>query len=401
MKETMRRQGTQAGGAPASSKQGPAQRGAGTRLRDATAEPAVSASVIPAPCASPGSDPKGSPLPPCDAPRLRDAHVYESGAALSSAGAASIFRVTSPKGAPVPPSDGAQAAFVSRILMLVLAIMLVPALTAGPASGAVPKESPRLASLQIEIWPEFDRPAALVILNGVLAADVALPAAVSLRIPAASGGPTAVASSTGPGANLANLKYDRKDADDFITLRFEVPGRVFHVEFYEPLVTRTPERSYTYVWPGDLAADRLSVVIQEPATASNLSVQPNLDAAVAGQNGLFYRSAELGALEAGKQLPIRVSYTKSNPRTSEEILKPNVSSSSPVPNTGSGKAPFGWVLVLGVTPVLLIGAGAAFLWWRRRRKTSGAQPGGGFCSQCGAQSASGDRFCSKCGAPLK
>ena len=94
-------------GAPASSEQGPAARGAGTRLRDATAKPAVSASVIPAPCASPGSDPKGSPLPPCDAPRLRDANVRESGAAPSSAGVASVSGVTSPKGAPVPPSDGA------------------------------------------------------------------------------------------------------------------------------------------------------------------------------------------------------------------------------------------------------------------------------------------------------
>src|SRR5450830_703742 len=38
-------------GAPASSEQGPAERGAGTRLRDATVQPAVGASVIPAPCA--------------------------------------------------------------------------------------------------------------------------------------------------------------------------------------------------------------------------------------------------------------------------------------------------------------------------------------------------------------
>ncbi|MEK7231993.1 MAG: M3 family metallopeptidase, partial [Pseudomonadota bacterium] len=95
------------GNAPASSEQGPAERGAGTRLRDATAELAVSASVIPAPCASPGSDPKGNPLPPCDAPRLRDANVRESGAAPSSAGVASVSGVTSPEGAPVPPSDGA------------------------------------------------------------------------------------------------------------------------------------------------------------------------------------------------------------------------------------------------------------------------------------------------------
>lgn len=39
--------------------------------------------------------------------RLRDANVRESGAALSSAGVASVSGVTSPKGAPVPPSDGA------------------------------------------------------------------------------------------------------------------------------------------------------------------------------------------------------------------------------------------------------------------------------------------------------
>jgi len=232
-------------------------------------------------------------------------------------------------------------------------------------------------------------------------ADVALPAAVSLRLAASSGGPTAVAFSTGPSANLLNLKYDRKDAGDFITLRFVVPERYFHVEFYEPLATVTPDRSYTYVWPGDLAADRVSVIVQEPATASSFSVQPNLGAATAGQNGLFYRSAELGALDAGKQLPIRVSYTKTNPRTSEEILKPTALDSSPAPTTGSGKGAFGWILVLGVAPVLLIGAGAAFLWWRRRWKASGAQArGAAFCSKCGAQSASGDRFCSKCGAPL-
>ncbi|MDO8595603.1 MAG: zinc ribbon domain-containing protein [Sulfuricaulis sp.] len=290
---------------------------------------------------------------------------------------------------------------MSRILMLVLAFMLLPVLAADPSSGGVPKGNPRLASLQIEIWPEYDRPAALVILKGELTADVALPAAVFLRIAAASGGPAAVASSTGPSAKLFNAKYERKDAGDFITLRFEVTERFFHVEFYEPLATRTPDRDYTYVWPGDLAVDRLSVIVQEPAAASDLSVQPNLDAAAAGQDGLRYRSAELGAFAAGKQLPIKVRYTKTDSRVSSEILQLKAPGSSPVPATGSGKLPFGWILVLGVAPVLLIGAGAALLWWRRRRKVSGARPSGtGFCSKCG-QPASGDPFCSKCGAPVR
>ena len=70
------------GGLDASSEQVPAERGAGARARDATVKLATSASFLaPAPCASPGSDPGGSPLRPCDAPRLRDASVRESAAA--------------------------------------------------------------------------------------------------------------------------------------------------------------------------------------------------------------------------------------------------------------------------------------------------------------------------------
>ncbi len=61
-------------GAPASREQGPAERGGGTRLRDASSR--------------------------------------ESGAALSSAGVASVSGVTSPKGAPVPTSGGALPLFI-------------------------------------------------------------------------------------------------------------------------------------------------------------------------------------------------------------------------------------------------------------------------------------------------
>src|SRR5258708_22116733 len=41
---------------------------------------------------------RGGPLPPYDAPRLRDANVRESGARPSRAGAASVSEVSSPEG---------------------------------------------------------------------------------------------------------------------------------------------------------------------------------------------------------------------------------------------------------------------------------------------------------------
>ena len=301
---------------------------------------------------------------------------------------------------------GASAFLASRILTLILAVMFSPAFAAAPTAGVVTKGNPSLASLQIEIWPEFDRPAAaLVILKGEIAANVPLPAAVSLRIAAASGGPTAVAYSAELNSNLANLKYDRKDSGDFMTLKFDAPERFFHIEFYEPLLTSTPGRSYTYVWTSDLAADRLSVVVQEPAMASDFSVQPGLDATAVGQDGLSYRSADLGPFQTGKRLEVKVRYTKTDPRTSVEIVKPNSPDSSklptaPLPTTGPSKMELAIWLVGSVT-VLGLGIWAAMMWWYGRERRSESSPGhSGFCTKCGVSSGSGDRYCSKCDAKL-
>ena len=302
-------------------------------------------------------------------------------------------------------AGGARAALLSCLLMAVLALMLLPAFAAGPSGRGAPLRNPHLASMQIEIWPEFDRPAALVILRGVLAADAKLPADVTLRIAASSGGPSALAYSATAGGNLLNLEHEQNVANGFITLRFKVPERFFHVEFYDPLATGTPERSYTYVWPGDMAVNQLRVVVQEPAAASNFSVQPNLDATASGQDGLRYRSAELGAQVAGKQLPIKLRYTKSDARTSADILRPQAPDMTKKPASGAVTAGASdevtkGVLIFILTVSLLIGIGTAVMWWRGRARTAGPEAGGG-CTKCGTPRAAGDRFCSKCGARLK
>jgi len=299
-------------------------------------------------------------------------------------------------------AGGARAALLARVLAAFLTLMLLPVFAAGPSGGGAPLRNPRLESMQIEVWPEFDRPAALVILRGALAADAKLPADVKLRIAASSGGPSAMAYSAAAGGNLLNLEHERTDAKDFITLRFKVPERFFHVEFYDPLAIGTPERSYTYVWPGDLGVNRLSVVVQEPASASDFSVQPKLDATATGQDGLRYHSAELGARAAGKPQPIRVSYKKTDARTSAEILQPKAPGLTPAPAAGSGDEVTKGVLVFILAVSLLVGIGMAVLWWRGRAKTSGAQASGaGACTKCGTPRAPDDRFCSKCGARLK
>lgn len=280
--------------------------------------------------------------------------------------------------------------------------LMLFAITASPAGGSGPAGNPRLASLQIEVWPEFDRPAAaLVILRGEIATGVALPAAISLRIPATTGGPSAVAYSAGANGDVLNLKYSRSDAGDFITLNFDAPTRHFHVEFYDRLLASGPARSYAYGWTGDLAADRIKVILQEPATASDFSVQPALDATTLGQDGLRYRSADLGPRQAGEPLEMQVRYSKTDARTSTEILKSKAPDASPPALAGPGKAELAIWLIAVVAALVMVGIAASTWWTRRKRVPAPGPEKSGFCRKCRAPMASGDRFCSKCGAPVK
>lgn len=282
------------------------------------------------------------------------------------------------------------------------------------ASAAVTRahaqDAPRLASLEIGVWPEYDQPAALVILRGELAADVALPAEVPLHIPASSGGPSAVASAASEGGALVNAAYELTEADDSLLLTVTTPDPFFHVEFYDPLPTDSPDREYTYVWPGDVAVDELTVRVQEPAAAAELTVEPDIGPGTIEPDGLVYHSAQLGAFEAGSTQSVEVRYRKTDPRTSLDILSPAAEPDS------DGGLP-SWLLPAALAAAGVVLAGA-FVYWRSRRQPALAgggpaagprrkgerarRPGRGaapqaFCTQCGNRLNPDDRFCSQCG----
>jgi hypothetical protein len=309
---------------------------------------------------------------------------------------------------------GGRNALASRLAAVALAMLLLPAFAIAQPAGAL-KDNPRLASLSIEIWPEYDRPAALVILKGALAEGVRRPAAVALRLPLASSGPSAVAFSATEDGNLLNLNHARATAGEFIVITFAAPERFFHIEFYEPIATTASARSYRYTWPGDLAAGRVRVVVQEPAQASAISVEPNLEIFTTGQEGLRYRATELGALEAGKLLPIVVRYTKLDVRPSAELMKPKAgdapAGAGPTAPAVSGTRFRGGVRALRAGAWLTIGAALIFIWWVWSRRSPAAPARAargareatlphGACTQCGTPRAAGDRFCRSCGTKL-
>ncbi|MFO1303340.1 MAG: zinc ribbon domain-containing protein [Burkholderiales bacterium] len=289
--------------------------------------------------------------------------------------------------------------FAARVVSLAaFALLMSP--TALAQSSAT-----KLSELSIEIWPEFDRPAALVLLRGTIAEGVKLPAIVSLRVPATAEGPAAVAYSTTPDGNLLNLTHDKTTSGAYTTIKFEAPSRWFHIEFYEPLSTASAARSYTYTWPGDLAVERASAVVQEPAGSQGLTTEPALGNLSQGAGGLTYRTGTLGALAQGKPTAITLKYSKSDARPTVDIkgLRTAQNAQAPAPAAPSTppSSPGGlpeWVVPMSAFAGLaLAGVLALVLLWRRK----GGEVVAAFCSKCGGALRADDKFCGKCGAKIK
>lgn len=311
------------------------------------------------------------------------------------------------------PLSGTRAKTALLLAGLLMLVATAVSAASASASPSLAQESPRLASLDISIWPEFDRPATLVLLRGELSADVELPATVALRIPASSGGPSAVASAPAEGGSLVTRGYELTEDGDSLRLTLTTPDPIFQVEFYDPLATDNPDRAYTYVWPGDLGTDQLTVQVQEPAGSTGFSVDPDLGPGTLQPDGLLYNGADMGALESGQTLAITLSYRKTDPRTSEEILGATAA--------GSDDGVPSWLLPVVIT-ALAVAALLAVAYWRSRRQPLpvGKQPPRGarrrdaaerrkrgpsasqaFCSQCGHRLDDADRFCSRCGAGVR
>ena len=306
-----------------------------------------------------------------------------------------------------------------RLLLLCLVLgLLLP-------SGAVWAQPPvALETLTISLWPEFDRAQVLVILDGTLAAEVALPASVTLRIPAASGGPHAVAVRDEGGNLLDTPSTVTPDGSSLaVTLQASFPN--FRVEYYDPALTfEGDRRGFTFQWKADFPVRSAAVSVQEPAGASDLAFDPALEPSGLGPFGLNYHSLSLGPLTAGQTVALQLSYSKPDSTLSastvgEPVPLPDLPDAKSQPSLFSPWLENG--LVVGV--LLLAGGGLGWYWYsthpaeteprtagrhRRGRRAYNAQPdtdaeegSAGFCTQCGEPHQLGDRFCRKCGAALR
>lgn len=297
------------------------------------------------------------------------------------------------------------------LMSLALLVFLIPF----PARAQAPL---RLEAVQVQIWPEFDRPAVLIITRLVLPPGTVLPLTLDLRIPARAE-VNAVAVQT-PGVGLTNAYYEQKAGEEWTTLSVRVTSLEVWVEYYIVLVREGTTRWVEYRWPGDLAVEAFSVAFQAPVGSDNISTDPPPVRSEFDSYNLQNFITETVSLEAGETFTFTARYEKADDTLSASTIP--VEPARPLEQTGgqmSWSDILPWVLGgLGIGLIVLVifvlfgflkGEKTASASPARRRRPQTVRlprPEAGeetavYCHACGNRAQPGDQFCRTCGSRLR
>ncbi len=297
------------------------------------------------------------------------------------------------------------------IICILAGLIIVPGMAA-KAQGSV-----EFDSMEIDIWPEYDRPEVLVIYKITLASQTTMPAQISLRMPKNASQPPTVAMQDVDGL-LYNLNYTTTTDGDWVKVSFTAPSSKLQFEYYDSGLTKNGgDRSYQFHWTGDYAVHNMVFVVQQPSHATQMTIMPSQGEASVGADKLTYYGNAIGAIQAGANFTYKINYTNSDGLTAPSG---SVQPSNPIPATTPGFPQIPTIVVVAVLGVILIAGGLGWFFWQRRPQPAGSAqrrhsparaasssrqetlPGRSiYCQQCGKRAAPGDVFCRICGTRLR
>ncbi len=270
-----------------------------------------------------------------------------------------------------------------------------------------------MSSVDVQVWPEYDQPAVLVIYRISLSTDSTLPATLNLRVPAQAE-VYAVAVSD-PVSGLLNAPYDRTVQGSWATLTITANLREMQVEYYDALEKNGTARHIVYEWAGDYAVDTFAVALQQPVGATDLVTDPILTKSSVGQNGFTYYQSTPQPLATGESFTLIADYQKATDTLSTTGLPVQpaqpLNASTPGRVTMSGVMP--WILAgIGGALIVVSIVGGLYIWKSgtrlsfasRKRHTQSQQPSEPvdvYCLQCGKRAQPSDVFCRTCGMRLR
>jgi hypothetical protein len=268
-----------------------------------------------------------------------------------------------------------------------------------------------LSLVSVDIWPEYDRPAVLMIYHITLAPDTSLPASLSLRI--TSGAEINAVAVLDPTGNLIVAPYVESIQGSWTVLTITTTSPRVQVEYYTPLVKNGTTRHIIFNWAANYSVEKLEVNFLQPLGADSpiLSIPPVETSP--GQDGLINYRIETVSLMADKPFSMTIDYQRQTDGLSISSL-PVLAASTPGPDTPghvsmTGILPWG---LAGIGLLLIVAGIFGFVAWQRGSQVPLAVKQNApprlesedefiYCHQCGRRAYPSDVFCRTCGTRLK
>lgn len=249
-------------------------------------------------------------------------------------------------------------------------------------------------TLSVEIWPDYDQASVLVLLTGELNSDMALPATITVPLPP-DARINAVARISPEGFMSDDIDFT--ETADAVTLT--TPDPSFRVEYYYPYQVDGEQRNFAFTWTADFSVEQMSVSVQQPVSADNMTTNPAATAITTSQSdGLNYHVLPIQTVPAGQPYTAVISYHMTSPLLTVARLQNQEEVETAVtPN---------WALYLAAAGFALIGIAMFWQVYNNRQKARRVKPRAAsaktsFCHNCGQRSQKGDQFCRQCGTALK
>jgi hypothetical protein len=269
-----------------------------------------------------------------------------------------------------------------------------------------------LDSVMVDLWPEYDQPSVLVIYEIELASSMTYPQVLTFQVPVNAEVQT-VASRDEEG-HLVPLEWEVSGTGQWLDIQFTTQTSEVRLEYYDPnIIKQDDQRSFNFMWSSFYTVNDLSIYIQQPYGAGELTTDPGMTQVSTSASKSTYYMLDVGAVDAGIPYELNFSYTKDTSNLAYPAL--SVSAASPINRNTAGRAASILSVVLGLlviaTAVLLI---IGIYYVRFRKKTNSRIMDGGqdgvvvnpdqeavFCHECGSRSRAGDSYCRNCGTELR
>lgn len=205
-------------------------------------------------------------------------------------------------------------------------LLLVMVLSTMPAMASAAEEQMEFKDLKVSVWPEYDDPRVLVILEGTMVNTSQEPfqGEVKWNIPKGENLEIGMACEIVNGGHSCQ-PYEQKDKGDWIELTWKTtrsiaPGEEYPVflEYYYNPIKGSVDKEFEFPFQPNYQIDSLSLSVQQPLKAENFKVDPAPSSTNTDSGGFINHNYVFSNQTAADKIAVKVSYKKEDPKPSVE-----------------------------------------------------------------------------------